>query len=60
MKRMEEIKKTLESVKVARIFGKPAGETNAWLHGIFDLLYGIAEALDVFDEEDDGEDGDDG
>ena len=60
MKRMEVIKKTLESVKVARIFGKPAGETNAWLHGIFDLLYGIAEALDVFEEEDDGEDGDGG
>ena len=60
MKRMEVIKKTLESVKAARIFGKPAGETNAWLHGIFDLLYGIAEALDVFEEEDDGEDGDGG
>lgn len=59
MKRRDVIK-TLEHVKVARIFGKPASETNAWLHGIFDLLYGIAEALDVFDEEDDGEDGEDG
>ena len=59
MKRRDVIK-TLEHVKIARIFGKPASETNAWLHGIFDLLYGIAEALDVFDEEDDGEEGDDG
>ena len=59
MKRRDVIK-TLEHVKVARIFGKPASETNAWLHGIFDLLYGIAEALDVFDDEDEGEDGDDG
>ena len=59
MKRRDVIK-TLEYVKVARIFGKPASETNAWLHGIFDLLYGIAEALDVFDEEDDEEDGEDG
>ena len=59
MKRRDVIK-TLKFVKVARIVGKPANETNAWLHGIFDLLYGIAEALDVFDEEDDGEDGDDG
>ena len=60
MKRMDVIGKTLESVKVARIFGKTAGETNAWLHGIFDLLYGIAEALDVFDDEDEGEEGEDG
>ena len=54
MKRRDVIK-TLSYVKVARIVGKPANETNAWLHGIFDLLYGIAEALDVFeeDEEDD-------
>ena len=59
MKRRDVIK-TLEHVKIARIFGKPASETNAWLHGIFDLLYGIAEALDVFDDEDEGEDGDDG
>ena len=60
MKRRDVIK-TLEYVKIAKIFGKDsARETNAWLHGIFDLLYGIAEALDVFDEEDDGEDGDDG
>jgi len=59
MKRMDVIK-ILEHVKVARIFGKPAGETNAWLHGIFDLLYGIAEALDVFEDEDEGEEGEDG
>lgn len=59
MKRRDVIK-TLEYVKIAKIFRKPAGETNAWLHGIFDLLYGIAEALDVFEEEDDGEDGDGG
>ena len=59
MKRRDVIK-TLEHVKVARIFGKPASETNAWLHGIFDLLYGIAEALDVFDDEDEGEEGGDG
>ena len=60
MKRRDVIK-TLEYVKIAKIFGKDsARETNAWLHGIFDLLYGIAEALDVFEEEDDGEDGDDG
>ena len=59
MKRRDVIK-TLEHIKIARIFGKPASETNAWLHGIFDLLYGIAEALDVFDDEDEGEDGDDG
>ena len=59
MKRRDVIK-TLEYVKIAKIFGKPAGETNAWLHGIFDLLYGIAEALDVFEEEDDGDDGDGG
>lgn len=59
MKRRDVIK-TLEYVKVAKIFGKPASETNAWLHGIFDLLYGIAEALDVFDEEDDRENGEAG
>ena len=59
MKRMDVIK-TLESVKDARFFGGPAGETNAWLQGIFDLLYGIAEALDVFDDEDEGEEGEDG
>ena len=59
MKRRDVIK-TLEHVKIARIFGKPASETNAWLHGIFDLLYGIAEALDVFDDEDEGEDDEDG
>ena len=59
MKRRDVIK-TLEYVKVAKIFGKPASETNAWLHGIFDLLYGIAEALDVFDDEDEGDGGDDG
>ena len=59
MKRRDVIK-TLEHIKIARIFGKPASETNAWLHGIFDLLYGIAEALDVFDDEDEGEDEEDG
>lgn len=59
MKRTDVIK-TLEHVKVARIFGKPASETNAWLHGIFDLLYGIAEALDVFEDEDEGDEGEDG
>ena len=59
MKRRDVIK-ILEDVKVARIFGKPAGETNAWLHGIFDLLYGIAAVLDVFDDEDEGEEGGDG
>lgn len=59
MKRRDVIK-ILEHVKVARIFGKPASETNAWLHGIFDLLYGIAEALDVFDDEDEGEEDGDG
>lgn len=59
MKRREVIK-TLEHVKAAKMLRKPASETNAWLQGIFDLLYGIAEALDVFDEEDDGEDGEDG
>ena len=59
MKRKDVIK-TLRSVKISRAFGKPVNETNDWLHGIFDLLYGIAEALDVFEEEDDGEDGDDG
>lgn len=51
MKRKDVIK-TLEYVKVAKIFGKSTGETNAWLHGIFDLLYGIAEALDVFEDDD--------
>ena len=50
MKRRDVIK-TLGYVKVAKAFGKPASETNAWLHGIFDLLYGIAEALDVFEED---------
>ena len=59
MKRRDVIK-TLEHIKIARIFGKPASETNAWLHGIFDLLYGIAEALDVFEDEDEGEEGEDG
>ena len=60
MKRRDVIK-TLKYVKIAKIFGKdPAHETNAWLHGIFDLLYGIAEALDVFDDEDEGEDEEDG
>ncbi len=54
MKRRDVIK-TLEYVKIAKIFGKPAGETNAWLHGIFDLLYGIAEALDVFEEDEEDE-----
>ena len=59
MKRRD-VRKTFGYVNVAKVFGKPASETNAWLHGIFDLLYGIAEALDVFDEEDDGEDGEAG
>lgn len=54
MKR-EDVIKTLKYVKVARIVGKPASETNAWLHGIFDLLYGIAEALDVFEEDEEDE-----
>ena len=54
MKRRDVIK-TLRYVKVARIVGKPANETNAWLHGIFDLLYGIAEALDVFEEDEEDE-----
>ena len=54
MKRRDVIK-TLSYVKVAKAFGKPAGETNAWLHGIFDLLYGIAEALDVFEEDEEDE-----
>ena len=54
MKRKDVIK-TLKYVKVARIVGKPASETNAWLHGIFDLLYGIAEALDVFEEDEEDE-----
>ena len=58
MKRRDVIK-TLEYVKIAKIFGKPAGETNDWLHGIFVLLYGIAEALDVFDDEDEGDEGGD-
>ena len=55
MKRKDVIK-TLKYVKIARIVGKPASETNAWLHGIFDLLYGIAEALDVFEEDEVGND----
>jgi hypothetical protein len=60
MKRRDVIK-TLEYVKIAKIFGKDsARETNDWLHGIFVLLYGIAEALDVFDDEDEGEEGEDG
>ena len=54
MKRRDVIK-TLEHVKIARIFGKPASETNDWLHGIFDLLYGIAEALDVFEDDEEDE-----
>ena len=54
MKRRDVIK-TLEYVKVAKIFGKPASETNAWLHGIFDLLYGIAEALEVFEDDEEDE-----
>ena len=54
MKRRDVIK-TLNYVKVAKVFGKPASETNAWLHGIFDLLYGIAEALDVFEEDEEDE-----
>ena len=54
MKRRDVIK-TLNYVKVAKAFGKPASETNAWLHGIFDLLYGIAEALDVFEEDEEDE-----
>ena len=54
MKRRDVIK-TLSYVKVAKVFGKPASETNAWLHGIFDLLYGIAEALDVFEEDEEDE-----
>ena len=53
MKRRDVIN-TLNYVKISKAFGKPASETNDWLHGIFDLLYGIAEALDVF--EDDEED----
>jgi hypothetical protein len=59
MKR-EDVIRTLEYAKVAKMFGKTTDETNAWLHGIFDLLYGIAEALDVFDDEDEGEEGGDG
>ena len=51
MKRRDVIK-TLKYAKIARAFWKPADETNAWLHGIFDLLYGIAEALDVFEDDD--------
>ena len=58
MKRKDVIK-TLKYVKIARIVGKPASETNAWLHGIFDLLYGIAEALDVFEEDEEDEVGND-
>lgn len=59
MKRRDVIK-TLEYVKIAKIFGKDsARETNAWLHGIFDLLYGIAEALDVFEEDEEDEVGND-
>ena len=54
MKR-EDVIKTLEYAKVAKMFGKTTGETNAWLHGIFDLLYGIAEALDVFEEDEEDE-----
>ena len=54
MKRKDVIK-TLNYVKIAKVFGKPASETNAWLHGIFDLLYGIAEALDVFEEDEEDE-----
>ena len=54
MKRRDVIK-TLKYVKIARIVGKPANETNAWLHGIFDLLYGIAEALDVFEDDEEDE-----
>jgi hypothetical protein len=54
MKRRDVIK-TLNYVKVAKVFGKPASETNAWLHGIFDLLYGIAEVLDVFEEDEEDE-----
>lgn len=50
MKR-EDVIKTLEYAKVAKMFGKTTDETNAWLHGIFDLLYGIAEALDVFEDD---------
>ena len=54
MKRRD-VLKTLNYVKVAKVFGKPASETNAWLHGIFDLLYGIAEVLDVFEEDEEDE-----
>ena len=54
MKRRDVIK-TLNYVKISKAFGKPASETNAWLHGIFDLLYGIAEALDVFEEDEEDE-----
>lgn len=59
MKRRDVIK-TFEHVKISRIIGKPVNETNDWLHGIFVLLYGIAEALDVFDDEDEGDEGGDG
>lgn len=59
MKRRDVIQ-TVEHVKLSRIFRKPVNETNDWLHGIFILLYGIAEALDVFDDEDEGEEGEDG
>lgn len=58
MKRRDVIK-TLRSVKISRAFGKPVNETNDWLHGIFDLLYGIAEALDVFEEDEEDEVGND-
>ena len=53
--RRRDVIKTLNYVKVAKVFGKPASETNAWLHGIFDLLYGIAEVLDVFEEDEEDE-----
>jgi len=52
MKRSEVIQ-DLKHIKIASAFGKESTVTNAWLHGIFDLLYGIAEALDVFDNDDD-------
>ncbi len=54
MKRRDVIK-TFEQVKISRIFGKPVSETNDWLHGIFNLLYGIAEVLDVFEEDEEDE-----
>ena len=52
MKRSDVIK-DLKRIKLSRAFGKDTAETNAWLHGIFDLLYCIAEGLGVFDDEDD-------